>query len=86
MNDFYRQLFSGKLGFTLVAQFTSRPRLPVPLVTYCVSIPGFTYGILSKPLEKCEEPGVTLVDDYADETFTVYDHAKVLIFKKNTHQ
>lgn len=86
MNDFYRQLFSGKLGFTLVAQFTSRPRLPVPLVTYCVSIPGFTYGILSKPLEKCEEPGLTLVDDYADETFTVYDHAKVLIFKKNTHQ
>lgn len=86
MNDFYRQLFSGQAGFTLVAQFTSRPRLPLPFLSSCISIPGFTYGILAKPLEQCQGPGITLIDDYADETFTVYDHAKVLIFKKTINQ
>lgn len=51
---YYSMLFDGKLGFDLVASFTSYPSLG--------------------PIE--------LNDDTADESFTVYDHPKVLVFKK----
>ncbi|HSP98491.1 MAG TPA: glycosyltransferase family 39 protein [Candidatus Dormibacteraeota bacterium] len=52
--DYYRALFSGALGFELVAEFASPPRL-----------------------------GSWSVDDQdAEEAFTVYDHPRVLIFRK----
>lgn len=53
-NRYYQLLFSGKLGFEKVAEFTSRPTLL----------------------------GIQFFDDFAEESFTVYDHPKVLIFKK----
>lgn len=80
MNNFYRRLFSGSLGYSLAAQFTSRPTLPFP-ISACIHIPGFYYGYLSRPVAECSNTGVQFVDDYADETFTVYDHPKVLIFQ-----
>mgnify|MGYP000895480115 CR=1 FL=1 len=46
-------LFEGRLGYTLVRSFASRPRLA----------------------------GIVFNDDFADESFTVYDHPKVLIFR-----
>jgi len=52
--EYYRLLFSGELGFQLVATFTSYPSLG-PLV---------------------------LVDDSAEELWTVYDHPKVMLFRK----
>lgn len=55
-NRYYALLFSEKLGFKKIAEFTSRPTLF-----------GFQF-----------------VDDDAEESFTVYDHPKVLVFK-NTH-
>jgi len=51
--NYYRLLFEGRLGYTLVKSFSSRPRLA----------------------------GVVFNDDFADESFTVYDHPKVLIFR-----
>lgn len=60
--EYYEQLFAGKLGFTKVADFTSRPTLP-------------------KWLGSLE-----IVDDNADESFTVYDHPHVIIFRRNTEQ
>jgi hypothetical protein len=82
MSDFYSRLFSGNLGFELVAQFTSRPTIPFPWNNICLYVPGFRYGIVSRMLEECDAGGISIIDDYADETFTVYDHPKVLIFKK----
>ncbi len=82
MNAFYRQLFSGEQNFRLVAGFTSRPTLALLMLPICIHIPGFSYGEISRSLEECMSPGITFVDDYVDETFTVYDHPKVLIFQK----
>ena len=52
--EYYRALFDGRLGYELVAQFTSRPRLF----------------------------GLEIVDDGAQEDFTVYDHPKIQVFRK----
>lgn len=54
-SKYYQDLFSGKLGYIKVAEFTSYPKF--------FSLP--------------------IVDDSADESFTVYDHPKVIIFKNN---
>lgn len=53
--QYYQDLFSGKLGFKKVAEFTSSP------------------SILN----------LAINDQSADESFTVYDHPKIIIFKKN---
>ncbi len=50
-NQYYKQLFNGKLGFKKVAEFTDEP---------------------------------IINDQSADESFTVYDHPKVMIFKKTS--
>lgn len=59
--QYYQDLFSGKLGFRKVAEFSSYPKLSLPAFHFSLTIP----------------------DDSADESFTVYDHPKVIIFKKN---
>lgn len=52
-NNFFRELFAGDLGFTLVKDVASRPSLF----------------------------GIELPDELADESFSVYDHPKALIFR-----
>ncbi len=54
--QYYKNLFSGKLGFRLVKTFVVYPTVP----------------FLNIPIN----------DQGADESFTVYDHPKVLIFEK----
>lgn len=56
-NRYYQLLFSEKLGFEKVAEFTSRPTLL----------------------------GIQFFDDFAEESFTVYDHPKVLIFQNTKY-
>ena len=77
--DYYRRLFSGELGYTLERRFTSYPNLlGVALKDDVFSRPG---------LPEPEYAGldtsylVTLDLGFADESFTVYDHPQVLIFK-----
>lgn len=79
---YYTALFDGSLGFEKVAEFTSRPNIPIPFLRWCINLPGARYGIVAKASAECPLPGISFVDDYADETFTVYDHPKVIIFKK----
>jgi hypothetical protein len=78
---YYETLFSGLLGFEPVAQFTSRPGLPF-ITSACIHMPGFSYGTIARIIETCDAHTLSIVDDYADETFTVYDHPKVIIFQK----
>lgn len=56
--EYYQKLFSEKLGFTKVAEFTSYPQIPLGPWTF------------------------EIIDDEADESFTVYDHPKIMIFRK----
>lgn len=79
---FYTQLFDGSLGFTKVAEFTSRPNLPIPFLRLCLTPPDTRYGKVALSSQECPLRGISFVDDYADETFTVYDHPKVIIFQK----
>src|SRR3989338_6748933 len=81
---YYTMLFDGSLGFEKVAEFTSRPNLPVPFIHVCLIPPFANYGKVAQISQECNEEGISFVDDYADETFTVYDHPKVTIFKKVT--
>lgn len=53
---YYQDLFSERLGFKKISEFSSYPKVPI------LNIP--------------------IIDDSADESFTVYDHPKIFIFKK----
>jgi len=81
---YYQSLFDGSLGFVPVAQFTSRPNLPIPGLNLCLTPSNSIYGKIARTIQDCPLPGISFVDDYADETFTVYDHPKVIIFKKTS--
>lgn len=54
--EYYNNLFSEKMGFRRVAEFTSYPTIPLL--------------------------GTPIIDQSADESFTVFDHPKVIIFEK----
>ena len=56
-DNFFRELFAGDLGYTLVKDVSSRP------------------GLL----------GVELPTELADESFSVYDHPKAVIFRNTGH-
>ena len=77
--EFYRLLFSGELGYTLDAHFTSYPNL--------LGI-GFVDDTFRRPdlpppgdLFEAQPYPVSFNLGYADESFSVYDHPKVLIFR-----
>ncbi|HVZ12766.1 MAG TPA: glycosyltransferase family 39 protein [Patescibacteria group bacterium] len=55
-SKYYKSLFSGKLGFQKIAEFSSTPTIPFV--------------------------GLKINDISADESFTVYDHPTIMIFKK----
>ena len=58
LNRYYQLLFSGALGFTKVAEFSSFPNLTLNALRF------------------------TLPDENAEETYTVFDHPVVRIYKK----
>ena len=81
-SKYYYALFDGSLGFKKVAQFTSRPSIPIPGIKLCINLPLEDYGGVAKKIQECNQEGIIIVDDYVDEINTVYEHPKVIIFKK----
>jgi hypothetical protein len=57
-DQYYEDLFSGKLGFRKIAEFATYPTLPIF--------------------------NIQINDQSSDENFTVFDHPKIMIFKKQT--
>lgn len=78
MSKFYERLFNGDLDFEKAAEFTSYPSLEIVR-------PRLRRGDPS-PTGRGREAGgnwkLEISDDTSEEAFTVYDHPKVLIFKK----
>ncbi len=80
---YYQALFSGALGYELVHWEATYPSLlGVALVDDTFERSGLP---VPAPLQKSSPAPVSLVLGYADESFTVYDHPKVLIFR-NVHR
>ena len=81
-SEYYHLLFSGQLGFQLESFFTSYPNLlGVSFVDDTFADPG-----LPAPgaLATFRPSPLSLNLGRADESFTVYDHPKVLVFKKHS--
>ncbi|MBI2953790.1 MAG: glycosyltransferase family 39 protein [Chloroflexi bacterium] len=77
---YYHLLFGEQLGFELEAAFTSYPNL------FGVATVDDTFGEAHLPvpakLRDFQPAPITLNLGKADESLTVYDHPKVLVFKK----
>lgn len=75
---YYEALFAGELGYTLEASFTSYPNL------LGIGFVDDTFGRPDleppAPLTDARPYPVSLDLGYADESFSVYDHPKTLIF------
>jgi hypothetical protein len=76
---YYRALFAGQLGFELAADFTSRPAL-WPFQFPDQEIP---YPLMEAEYVRQREP-IKIHLPPAEEAFSVYDHPRVLIFRKTS--
>ena len=79
--EYYKQLFSGGLGYSLEAHFDAQPNL------LGVGFLDDTFGCPDLPvpvdLERSDLYPVSLNLGFADESFSVYDHPKLLIFRND---
>ncbi len=76
---YYQALFDGELGFELVADFTSYPALgpfQFPDTEEPFPVPEAAYQYRAAPLSLPLLP--------AEEAFSVYDHPRVLVFRKTS--
>jgi 4-amino-4-deoxy-L-arabinose transferase-like glycosyltransferase len=75
-NAYYRALFAGELGFELAADFTSYPALGPFL------FPDQESPYPLQPAAYTAQPQWQVPLPPAEEAFSVYDHPRILIFRK----
>ena len=81
--NYYRKLFSGKLGYELVHTETSYPNLlGITFIDDTFKRPNLPSPIQPKP---ADGNMFEINLGYADESFSVYDHPKVMIFANRQH-
>ncbi len=81
----YERLFEGELGFDLVSlpDFERHPRLgPVALVANPIRDAGF---VAPDSMSQKKPAPFTMDLGRADESFTVYDHPRPLLFRNIGH-
>ncbi|TAK30297.1 MAG: phospholipid carrier-dependent glycosyltransferase, partial [Chloroflexota bacterium] len=79
--NYYKQLFSGELGFDLAFMGTSYPNLlGVSFVSDTFSRPGLTPPA---QLRDFKPSPIAISGGFADESFSVYDHPMTMVFAKN---
>ena len=77
-SEYYRALFNGELGFELAADFHAFPRIG-PLMFNDQEMPQ---PLRRSPNTQGTPEGVWVPYPTAEEAFSVYDHPRVLIFRK----
>lgn len=81
---FYQNIFDNQEPYLKIVSY---PGFSLPFLDKCVYIgpSDYPYKIKNNRWfdvdQKCANPGVFFRDDTAEESFTVYDHPQVLIFK-----
>jgi 4-amino-4-deoxy-L-arabinose transferase-like glycosyltransferase len=84
---FYKNLFDNKLNFKKMKTIYSYPGFPLQTLKGCLLIGPSNYPSSNNSLiefdKTCDLPGIYFRDDIAEESFTVYDHPKILIYQKN---
>jgi len=81
---YYELLFAERLGFELVEVFSSYPSLlGVTLFDETLGDPRLPEPERHRDLQRTKSP-IALNLGRADESFSVYDHPKILIFRKTT--
>lgn len=78
-SGYYQSLFDGRLGYQVVHSESAYPNL------FGLSFENDTFGrpelTIPSNLDSPNVDGLSLNLGYADESFTVYDHPKVIIFE-----
>lgn len=87
-SSFYKDLFENNTDFKLVKRIYSYPGFNLPFLKKCILIGPSVYPYkttknkLFEIDNLCNSPGIYFRDDSTEESFTVYDHPQILIFKK----
>jgi len=85
---FYQNLFDRKTEYKLIKKIYSYPGFYLPFIKKCILIGPSNYpykeakNYFFEIDNKCLYPGIYFRDDLAQESFTVYDHPKVIIFSR----